>query len=150
MCIICEWWKYFFLISNLDDSEALPMTLGPQHVRLWVWTTFSNGSDSDHNYQVCVPGLLYLFLAGWSWVNHWTLASKIRVADSATQLLGLVKRRLDLLRFWVRSLISRPELHWAVGPMSVDTIDTEIPLFCPSFHPPAPCATWYFIEFLPQ
>ena len=32
-----------------DDSKALAMTLGPQHMGLWIWITFYKGPDSDHN-----------------------------------------------------------------------------------------------------
>lgn len=42
-------------------------------------------------------------------ISVYFLVCEIRVAGSATWLLGLVKRRLGLLRFWVRGLISRPE-----------------------------------------
>ena len=42
-------------------------------------------------------------------ISIYFLLCEIRVASYATWLLGLVKRRLGLLRFWVRGLISRPE-----------------------------------------
>lgn len=47
-----------------DDSKAIPIILGPQHVRLWILITFYKGSDSDHNTQLKTVQMLSTSLWG--------------------------------------------------------------------------------------